>query len=337
MRGVGAVINTANAIELTGSTGLPAATGTNLWIGGNFGTPHLGKIFIGDGTGWQIDFSKRTGSVTTDVFSFKDNGVITFGATGSTGISNPSTGIIDIGATGNANDSGGTLRANIISQTADNGATGHARMNSSGVVVGSADQYLFSSTSTSGGTPDNGLSRIAAGQIALGNGNDGDFSGRLFQNVSNANTTATTVTGTTSLTTLSTITTLPAELNAVGRWYTIRARGFHSSSTGAGTTLYKLGIAGTNLLTVTSPTMTNTTNQAWYLEFDIMVVTNGATGSIEVHGNSVMNNLGTNSWFNTAAITNIDLTGSTVFTLSVTPSLTTISSTVRMMGGQRNN
>jgi hypothetical protein len=337
MRGVGAVINTANAIELTGSTGLPAATGTNLWIAGNFGTPHLGRIFIGDGTGWQFDFSKRTSSTTTDIFSFKDNGVLTFGATGSTGISSPSAGIIDIGASGSANDSGGAIRATIFSQTPDNGATNHARMDASGIAVGSADVIRFSSTSTASGTADTAWSRIGAGQAAIGNGAQGDFSGRLFQDVSNAKTPAATVTGTTAQTTLTTITTLPAELNAVGRWYTVRARGFHSSSTGTGSTTYKLAIGASNLITITSPTMSNTSSASWYFEFDIMVVTNGATGSIEVHANSVMNNLSSNSWFNSTTINNIDLTGTVTFTLSVTPSLSTISSTARMIGGQRNN
>jgi hypothetical protein len=344
MRGVGATTNTVNALELTGSTGLPAATGTNLWIGGNFGTPHLGKIFIGDGTGWQIDFSKRVGSVTTDIFGFKDNGVVTFSSpsTGTlqAGISSPSAGILAIGASGAANDTGGAARATTFSQTPDNGTTNHARMDATGIAVGSGDLIRISSTTTASGTPDCAFSRMnpGNGQVALGSGSATDRSGRLFQNLANANLTSTTVAGVTVQTTLGTITTLTQELNAVGSWITVKARGYHSTGATAGTITYKLAVGGTNLITLGafSPAA-NLPNNAWYLEFDVMVQTAGATGALEVQCNSVLNNIGTNAFFNTATIPNIDVTGTVTFTLSITPTQTTTSSTCRMMGYQRNN
>lgn len=44
----------AGALNLTANSGLPAATNTNLWIGGAFGSPILGRIYIGDGTGLGV-------------------------------------------------------------------------------------------------------------------------------------------------------------------------------------------------------------------------------------------------------------------------------------------
>jgi hypothetical protein len=62
------------ALSITGNSGLPAATNANLYLAGTFGSPILGKIYIGDGTGWELDFAKRVGSVDTTLFQFKDNG-----------------------------------------------------------------------------------------------------------------------------------------------------------------------------------------------------------------------------------------------------------------------
>jgi hypothetical protein len=64
------------ALSITGNGGLPTASGTNLWIAGNFGSPTLGKIYVGDGTGWELDFAKRTASADTTLFKFKDSGIM---------------------------------------------------------------------------------------------------------------------------------------------------------------------------------------------------------------------------------------------------------------------
>jgi hypothetical protein len=65
------------AFEIIGSSGLPAATNTNLWCAGSFGFPILGKCYVGDGTGWEMDFAKRTGSSDTSLFKLKDSGEFT--------------------------------------------------------------------------------------------------------------------------------------------------------------------------------------------------------------------------------------------------------------------
>ena len=80
-----------DAINIIGRTNLPAATGTNLWIAIGTGSPSLGRIYVGDGGGWQLDFAKRTGGVDTILGSFKDSGqFITVGKINSTG---PTSGI----------------------------------------------------------------------------------------------------------------------------------------------------------------------------------------------------------------------------------------------------
>jgi hypothetical protein len=334
MRGIAATPNSANVLLTTGSVGLPAATGTSLYLAGNFGTPHLGRIFVGDGTGWQLDFSKRVGSVTTDLISIKDTGMLTFGATGNSGIgANAGTFFFGNGTT---NDSSGTLTAQVYA--AFSGATQTARCDNAGLSLANNVPLAFSSTNSVVGTKNLGISSVGAGQMALGNGTVGDFSGRLFQNISNANVTPVTVTGTTAQTSLQTVTTLSAELNAVGRWITIRARGLQSTGATGGTITYKLAIGATNLITLGAFTLANSLpNNAWYIEFDVMVQTAGATGALEVQCNSILNNVGSNAFFNTATIPNIDLTGTVTFTLSSTATQTTTSTTSRMMGMQRNN
>ena len=62
------------SLSITGNAGLPAATNANLYMGGTFGSPILGKIYVGDGTGWELDFAKRVASVDTTLFQFKDSG-----------------------------------------------------------------------------------------------------------------------------------------------------------------------------------------------------------------------------------------------------------------------
>jgi len=98
------------ALEITANGGLPASAGTNLWLAGNFGSPILGKIYIGDGTGWELDFAKRTGSADTSLFKFKDTGVIAFGSAADAAISRTATGTLAIG-NGTAGDASGTVNA----------------------------------------------------------------------------------------------------------------------------------------------------------------------------------------------------------------------------------
>jgi hypothetical protein len=63
-----------DTLNIVGHNTLPAATGTTLYIGSGYSSPIAGKIYIGDGTGWQLNMSKRSGSVDTELFQFKDSG-----------------------------------------------------------------------------------------------------------------------------------------------------------------------------------------------------------------------------------------------------------------------
>lgn len=56
------------------ATALPTGTGTAFYLAGNYASPVTGRLFIGDGTGWQFHFSKRSASVSTDLFTLLDSG-----------------------------------------------------------------------------------------------------------------------------------------------------------------------------------------------------------------------------------------------------------------------
>jgi len=67
-----------STINVTGNSGLPSSGGggSMYWAAG-YSSPVSGKLVIGDGTGWQMNFSKRSGSVTADVVTITDGGAIT--------------------------------------------------------------------------------------------------------------------------------------------------------------------------------------------------------------------------------------------------------------------
>ena len=55
---------------------LPAATNAGLYLVGEPGTPNpqIGNIYVGDGSGKELDFNSRTSSADTVLFKMKDNG-----------------------------------------------------------------------------------------------------------------------------------------------------------------------------------------------------------------------------------------------------------------------
>ncbi len=70
--GTGSII--ANSvINLIGNGGVPSTT-TTFYMAGGYSSPVIGRIFIGDGTGYSAYMSKRNSSVTTDLFQFADSG-----------------------------------------------------------------------------------------------------------------------------------------------------------------------------------------------------------------------------------------------------------------------
>lgn len=63
-------------LTISGSTVLPASTGSLLRFASGFASPDIGRMYIGDGTGWKFHMSKRISSTTTDLITFFDNGSI---------------------------------------------------------------------------------------------------------------------------------------------------------------------------------------------------------------------------------------------------------------------
>jgi collagen type VII alpha len=75
---VNGYLNVAGATTISGNTGLGASTGTSPVLAGNYGSPLIGKLYIGDGTGWNFRFASRVGSADTDRITFFDNGNVAF-------------------------------------------------------------------------------------------------------------------------------------------------------------------------------------------------------------------------------------------------------------------
>jgi hypothetical protein len=63
---------------LAGSGNLPAAVNSGLlYLAAGYASPVIGRIFVGDGTGWELRFAKRIGGITTDLVTITDSGNIT--------------------------------------------------------------------------------------------------------------------------------------------------------------------------------------------------------------------------------------------------------------------
>ncbi len=121
-------IRSDGILEVDGNVGLPAATSANLFIGQGTGTGVLGDIYCGDGSGWECDIAKRTGSVTTPLFRFLDSGafyastsvttpLLTGQVSGSSTIASSATPALSATAPVNYN----VLTANVTSWTLGNG------------------------------------------------------------------------------------------------------------------------------------------------------------------------------------------------------------------------
>lgn len=72
------VISSAGIVQVTAETGLPAATTGGLASG--YSGSSNSRLYIGDGSGYKLNFSRRVGSVTTDWTSVDDTGHWVFAA-----------------------------------------------------------------------------------------------------------------------------------------------------------------------------------------------------------------------------------------------------------------
>lgn len=74
------ITDTGSVVAVLGSTNfrteaaLPVTTTSDLTICDNYASPTAARFLFGDGTGWQLHFSKRLSSVTTDLVTINDFG-----------------------------------------------------------------------------------------------------------------------------------------------------------------------------------------------------------------------------------------------------------------------
>lgn len=71
-------LDVTGALKVSGNSDLPAGTGSSVFFAGGYASPDIGRIFIGDGTGWRLHFSKRASSTNTDLVTIRDNGAVGF-------------------------------------------------------------------------------------------------------------------------------------------------------------------------------------------------------------------------------------------------------------------
>ena len=67
-------LSVTGVITSTGNADLPAAVGGQIDITGGYSSPDSGRLIFGDGSGWKMHLSKRSGSTTSDLVTFHDNG-----------------------------------------------------------------------------------------------------------------------------------------------------------------------------------------------------------------------------------------------------------------------
>ena len=97
--------NVNGLFVISNSTGIPAQTGSLLRFASGFASPDIGRMYIGDGTGWKFHMSKRISSTTTDVITFFDTGAATFSSSVTA-----NGGVVTTGANG-FRDTDGTINA----------------------------------------------------------------------------------------------------------------------------------------------------------------------------------------------------------------------------------
>jgi hypothetical protein len=103
-------VSAGGVFSSSGSTGLPTGGGAAAYLFSQNSTPHGGALIVGDGSGWQFDFLKRTASTNTVLASLKDSGALTFGASSDAGLSRTAAGTLAAG-NGTAGDVSGNFKA----------------------------------------------------------------------------------------------------------------------------------------------------------------------------------------------------------------------------------
>jgi hypothetical protein len=72
-------LEVVGAIRSSGNAGLPNDVTNNAVLAGGFTSPDIGRLYIGNGTGWKFNFSRRVSSVDTDLVTIVDSGFVGIG------------------------------------------------------------------------------------------------------------------------------------------------------------------------------------------------------------------------------------------------------------------
>ena len=79
--GNGNMVTAAAAFASVHNLGLPSTVGGAVFITGGYSSPDSGRFIFGDGSGWKMYFSKRSGGATTDLVTIQDNGNVNISGT----------------------------------------------------------------------------------------------------------------------------------------------------------------------------------------------------------------------------------------------------------------
>lgn len=69
-------VSISGSVNISGSSGLPSSGGASLYMSSGYSSPNVGRLIIGDGSGWLFRMSKLNSSTQTDLIYFKDDGSI---------------------------------------------------------------------------------------------------------------------------------------------------------------------------------------------------------------------------------------------------------------------
>jgi hypothetical protein len=142
---------------INASPSLPAATGSNPVMTGGLGSPNIGVLYIGDGTGWNFKFKSRVSSTDTDRVTFFDNGNVTL-----------NTGVITGNGSGLSAIAGGNVTGTVANATFATSAT------TAGTVTTAAQPNITSTgTLSSLAVSGNAFLATSSGNVGIGTSSPG--------------------------------------------------------------------------------------------------------------------------------------------------------------------
>ncbi|MBL7960007.1 tail fiber domain-containing protein [bacterium] len=159
-----AKLDVNGAFRISSVAGLPSQTNYGLYMAGYPGGVDIGKIYVGDNTGWKFHFSSRISDTDTDLMTIQDNGFVGVGTI------TPTTKFEVAGpifsSSGGFKFPDGTMQTtaagaggNTLDQSYDQGGAGAGRIitaDAGAVTVAGTDGFLSTGTFGSGTLPASG-------------------------------------------------------------------------------------------------------------------------------------------------------------------------------------